>query len=326
MRFVGTSMDDADRAALQSWLSAQRGSAAGIVEVHRIATGNSRANWFVMVSDGDRYVVRVEQGGVFGTSTVDEFRFMAAALECGCPVAPVRWIEPTGDVLGQPFFVMDYVDGVATGRDDRSMSPVLAVDFVRRLHELHGTEWESHLEADVTTDDATHLAIERWYGMYRRESDVVLPLLEEGAAWLHHHAPRLDRVAIVHGDPGPGNVVHDGSRVIAFTDWEFAHLGDPREDWVYLITMRGARTMRPDEWLTTFDRVASITLDGDELRYWSVFNHFKGACANLTCQRIFRTTNPAPNMALIGTALHQTYVREVARLIDDGVTAGQDRE
>ena len=28
------------------------------------------------------------------------------------PVPRVRWIEPTGDVLGAPFFVMDYVDGV----------------------------------------------------------------------------------------------------------------------------------------------------------------------------------------------------------------------
>ena len=28
------------------------------------------------------------------------------------PVPVVRWIEPTGDVLGAPFFLMDYVDGV----------------------------------------------------------------------------------------------------------------------------------------------------------------------------------------------------------------------
>jgi hypothetical protein len=32
---------------------------------------------------------------------------------------------------------------------------------------------------------------------------------------------------------------------------------------------------------------------------------------------VFRTVNPAPNMALIGTALHQTYVRRVAALIEE---------
>jgi aminoglycoside phosphotransferase (APT) family kinase protein len=318
-------MDEVNRAALDSWLKQQRRSGAGILEVERIATGNSRANWYVRVADGDRYVVRIEQGGVFGTSSADEFRFMAAARDCGCPVAPVRWIEPTGEILGQPFFVMDYLDGAVVGRDDRSMSPELAEDFVRRLDELHRTEWEPHLHADVAATDATHLAVERWYRVYRSESDVAIPLLEEGAAWLHHRAPRLDRVAIVHGDPGPGNVVHDGSRVIAFTDWEFAHLGDPREDWVYLITMRGAHTMALEEWLAMFARVAGVSVGEDDLRYWSVFNHFKGACANLTCRRVFRTTNPAPNMALIGTALHQTYVREVARLIGGGTVAGWNR-
>ena len=95
----------------------------------------------------------------------------------------------------------------------------------------------------MTAETATRAQIDRWYHVYRAEADVAIPLLEEGAAWLHHHAPALDRVGIVHGDPGPGNFVHDGRRVIAFTDWEFTHLGDPMEDWAYLVNMRGARTM-----------------------------------------------------------------------------------
>jgi aminoglycoside phosphotransferase (APT) family kinase protein len=214
---------------------------------------------------------------------------------------------------------MDFLDGASTGRDDRSLPADLADDFVRRLDELHRTDWTAQLSADVDAAAATHLQIERWYGVYRAEVEagdgVAIPLLEEGAAWLHHHAPSLDRIAIVHGDPGPGNFVHDGHRVIAFTDWEFSHLGDPTEDWAYLVTMRGAQTMSPEEWRSLFQRVAGVHLGDDDLHYWSVFNFFKGACANLTCRRVFATTNPAPNMAIIGTALHQTYVRQVAALI-----------
>jgi aminoglycoside phosphotransferase (APT) family kinase protein len=304
-----------DRADLEVWLQERRGDGASIVDLHRIATGNSRANWYVEMSDGDRYVARVEQGGVFGTSSAEEFRFMRAAHELGCPVAPVRWIEPTGDVLGQPMFVMDFIDGAAAGRDDRSMSPELADDFVRRLDELHRTDWASQLDADVTPADATHVEIERWYGVYRAETEVAIPLLEEGAAWLHANATPIERIGIVHGDPGPGNFVHDGSRVIAFTDWEFTHIGDPTEDWAYLITMRGARTMSPDGWLALFRRVADVTVSERDLHYWSAFNFFKGACANLTCRRVFASVNPAPNMGLIGTALHQTYVRQLAALV-----------
>jgi aminoglycoside phosphotransferase (APT) family kinase protein len=230
-------------------------------------------------------------------------------------------MEPTGEVLGQPFFVMDFLDGAAADRNDRSMSAELADDFVRRLDELHRTDWASQLDetftGGITPEDATHRTVDRWYQVYRAEADVPIPLLEEAAAWLHRHAAPVERVGIVHGDPGPGNFVHDGSRVVAFTDWEFTHLGDPMEDWAYLITMRGAKTMPPADWLALFDRVAGVTVTERDLHYWSVFNFFKGACANLTCRRVFRTHNPAPNMGLIGTALHQTYVRQVARLIEE---------
>jgi aminoglycoside phosphotransferase (APT) family kinase protein len=305
------------REQLAPWLAGQRGDTASIVDLHRIATGNSRSNWYVELSTGDRYVVRVEQGGVFGTSSADEFRFMKAAQELGCPVAPIRWFEPTGAVVGQPFFVMDYVDGVGGGRDDRTLPAELAEDFVRRLDELHRTEWSGALGSGVGPDDATPAEIDRWYGVYRAEASVPIPLLEEGAAWLHHHATRPERVGIVHGDPGPGNFVHDGARVVAFTDWEFTHLGDPMEDWAYLISMRGARTMSREAWLELFERVAGVSVPDGALHYWSVFNFFKGACANLTCRRVFATVNPAPNMALIGTALHQSFVRQMAQLIRD---------
>ncbi len=310
-------MVDDMRSALELWLHDQRGDAVEIAILRRIATGNSRANWYLEMADGDRYVVRIEQGGVFGTSSAEEFRFMQAADVLGCPVAPTRWFEPTGNVVGEPFFVMEFVDGVATGRDDRSMSPELATDFVTRLHELHHIDWSSQIESDVTPENATHVAVDRWYDVYRSETDIPIPLLEEGAAWLHHHAAPLERVGIVHGDPGPGNMVHDGSRVIAFTDWEFTHLGDPMEDWAYLINMRGAKTMQRDQWLGLFARVAGVTVTDRDLRYWSVFNYFKGACANLTCRRVFATNNPAPNMGLIGVALHQNYVRQMARLTND---------
>jgi len=306
------------RDALQTWLQARRGDDATITELRRIATGNSRAMWFVAMGDGDRYVARVEQGGVFGTSGADEFELMRAAAALGCPVAPVRWLEPTGDVVGQPFFVMDFVDGAATGRDDRSMSDELATDFVRRLHELHGTDWASELTIDGAPEDTTHRQIDRWHRVYLGATGGrVIPLLEEGAAWLHHHAAPLTRAGIVHGDPGPGNFVHDASRVVAFTDWEFAHVGDPMEDWAYLVNMRGNRTMSPDAWLALFRDVAGVEVTDRDLHYWSVFNYFKGACANATCRRAFATTNPAPNMGIIGTALHQTFVRQVAALIGE---------
>lgn len=301
--------------ALQAWLSAKLGHPAHVSAMHRIATGHSRAMWYVELDDGQRLVVRVEQGGVFGTSSAAEFELMRAAGRLGCPVATVRWLEPTGEVLGQPFFVMDFVESASAKREDRSLGDGVAVDFIRRLHDLHTVSWGTELPAPTDPTTVTHEQIERWTGVYHSASMLAAPLLDEAAAWLHRHAPPVAQVSIVHGDPGPGNFLHDGSTVIALTDWEFAHIGDPMEDWVYLISMRGARTMPADRWRAMIIDAAGVEVTDWHMRYWGAFNFFKGACANLTCLSVFAGLNPAPNMAIIGSALQQTFMRDMAAMV-----------
>jgi aminoglycoside phosphotransferase (APT) family kinase protein len=301
------------REELERYLASQRRRDVPVSDLRRITTGHSRGNWFLELADGSRYVVRVEQGGVFGTSGAAEFEFMQAVGDLDFPVATVRWLEPTGEVIGQPFFVMDFIDGLAPDREDRSLAPDLAVDFVRRLRALHDLDWRDALDVPAP-DQATHAQIDRWAEVYRSSSEHPVPLLEEGAAWLHRFARPLERASIVHGDPGPGNFVHDGHRVLAFTDWEFSHVGDPMEDWVFLISMRGARTMPKDDWLALIEREAGVVVTEGDLRYWSAFNFFKGACANRSCLRAFAGANPAPNMAMIGTVLHQSFLRQMADL------------
>ncbi|MET0323728.1 MAG: phosphotransferase family protein [Ilumatobacteraceae bacterium] len=303
------------REELAHWIGQQSGTTVGVAELRRITTGHSRANWFLELDDGSRFVVRIEQGGVFGTVGADEFEFMQAVGRLGFPVARVRWLEPTGAVIGQPFFVMDFIEGgVAAGREDRSLAPELAVDFVQRLDELHRLDWTGVLDGPGPSE-ATHVQIERWAEVYRSTSPTAVPLLEEGAAWLHAQAPALARTALVHGDPGPGNFVHDGRHVLALTDWEFSHLGDPTEDWSFLLSMRGSRTMPREEWLALIRKEVGVEVDEDALRYWRAFNLFKGACANRSCLEAFAGVNPAPNMVLIGTAVQQTFMRQLADVI-----------
>lgn len=243
---------------------------------------------------------------------------MSALAKVGFPVAPVLLDEPTGEVIGQPFFVMEFVEGDQREREDRSLDEAVVIDLVhtlRRLHDLGSAQVFDAFEVSPVPAEATAAQIERWAEIYRRASPTPIPLLEEAAAWLHEYAPPLDRLHVVHADPGPGNLIQREGRVIAFSDWEFSHLGDPMEDWVYLATMRGARTMPTDEWLELFAREAGVEPTEFDLRYWSAFNLFKGACANRTALEVFREHNPAPNLAIIGTALHQTFLRRTADLV-----------
>ena len=306
---------NAMKAALEGWVGERRGAASDVVEFRQLTAGHSRAMWYLELADGERLVVRIEQGGVFGISGAQEYRFMEAALQLGFPVATVRWSEPTGDVIGQPFFVMDFLPCATAEREDRTLPASVAEDFVRQLHGLHETPWDGVLMTDTAPADATHAHIDRWAAVYRASTPIPIPLLEEGAVWLHRHAPALQRSSIVHGDPGPGNFVHDGVGVVAFTDWEFAHLGDPMEDWAYVIGMRGMRSMPREAWRTLFREIAGVEVTDADLRYWGAFGYFKGACANLSCLGAFAGANPTPNMAIIGTALQQTFMRQLADLV-----------
>ncbi len=300
--------------ALADWLSATIGLAEPVT-VTRLGTGHSRAMLVATAADGRRVVVRMEQGGVFGTSGVEESRVMRGLRAAGYPVAEIVAEEPTGDVCGQPFFVMAFVDGAAAG-DERAVDADTAAAFVTELHRLHGMDGRD-LGFDLHPADAaeaTALQIDRWRDVYRSAVDRPIPLLEEAAAWLRHGVPTGGTLGVVHGDAGPGNFVHAGGKIVVVTDWEFAHLGDPAEDWAFCLTMRGARTMPGEAWLDLFATHAGFSLRADEWRYWEAFNLFKGACANRTCLRLIESGgNRAPNMAIIGTVLHQVFLR---RLVD----------
>ena len=165
------------------------------------------------------------------------------------------------------------------------------------------------------------MQIERWADVYRSTSPLPVPLLEEGAAWLHAHAPPLERVALVHGDPGPGNFVHDGHRVLAFTDWEFSHLGDPTEDWSFLLSMRGARTMPLEDWLALIRREVGVEVDADSCATGGRSTSSRAPAPTGRACKSFAGANPAPNMALIGTVLQQTFMRQMADLVAE-LTSG----
>jgi aminoglycoside phosphotransferase (APT) family kinase protein len=311
-------MDEDERARLADYISVQRGVSTRIIDVRRLSVGHSRAMHRV-ATDGGTYVVRVEQGGVFGTSSAEEFGLMRGLDAAGFPVAHARWYEPTGEVLGQPFFVMDFVQGTELA-DERAMDEATAADFVRILAELHAIDWAAAgIRPTIVPESpsqATHLQIDRWAGIYRAAVRLPIPLLEEAAAWLHHNAPPLARVAVVHGDAGPGNVVQADGRIVAVTDWEFAHLGDPAEDWSFCLAMRGARTMPREKWLAMFEQIAGVHLSEETWTYWEAFNLFKGACANTTCLAVFESgANRAPNMAIIGTVLHRLFLRRLVDLV-----------
>ncbi len=312
------------RPRLAAWLSARipadDGVAAGPLE--RITIGHSRGMFRVDASwrrGGEEharsFALRVEQAGMFGTNTLDEVRVMRAVRAAGFPVASIRWVELDADVLGTPFFVMDWVEGSSGPPDEAALR-----DYVEKLHQLHQLDWRKadvpFARVPVVPLDAVHQQVDRWMEVHRWGRVLPEPLLEEAAVWLKRNAPDGLALGVVHGDPGPLNFIHADGRVQAFTDWEFSHVGDPDEDWLFLGAMRGRGVMEPDAWRAYIAEVTGRAIDEATWDYWDVFNHFKGACANTSALRIFVTgANPAPNMAAIGTALKLSMIQRLSAII-----------
>jgi aminoglycoside phosphotransferase (APT) family kinase protein len=313
-------LTDERKQALERYLTEQQVLAepSRIVASSRMAMGQSRAMYrldVAPVSDPQAsraLVLRIEQWGLLGTDSRDEVRIMRALHDVGYPVANVLAYEPGDALLGQPFFLMEFVEGSSVFVRE-SLD-----EYVRTLDQLHRMNAEDcglgFLPRPEGTRDSALDQVERWYDVYRWGMvGEPSPLVEECAQWLRNNAPESERVGIVHGDPGPGNFLHRDGRLASVVDWEFAHLGDPDEDWAYLISMRGVGVMSEDDWVTYLHDLVGVDLDRDRLEYWKAVNFFKGVCIDQTALKTYIDgTNLAPNMLAIGTAIHLSALRRLA--------------
>jgi aminoglycoside phosphotransferase (APT) family kinase protein len=300
--------------ALGDYLTGELATPVAIRAAQRVAMGQSRAMYVVDAELGatpTRLVVRVEQHGLLGTDSAPEVGVMRALHRAGFPVAEVIAYEPTGAVLGQPFFVMTFLPGVSTP-DEATIDEYL--EWLVRLHELDVDSLDlDFLDRPDPGTGAALAQVDRWERTYR--SGLLgepSPLVEEAIAWLRSHAPATERCCLVHADPGPGNYLHESGRVVALVDWEFAHIGDEYDDWAYLITMRGATVMPTEAWIERIRSVTGIDLDPERLRYWEAVKFLMGASIDQTAMRLYcQGVEVAPNLLAIGTGIHLMAVQSL---------------
>ena len=167
------------------------------------------------------------------------------------PVPAVRWIEPTGEVLGSPFFLMDFVDGFVppdvmpytfggnwfadapAGKQRELQDATIAV-----LAELHGIPDAADTFGFLTESEPPgDTPLRRRLGWLKHWYEFAAPdigrseLVERALAWLEEHFPADVAAAepvLSWGDSRIGNVLYRDFRPVAVLDWEMATLG-PRE-------------------------------------------------------------------------------------------------
>jgi aminoglycoside phosphotransferase (APT) family kinase protein len=307
------------RASLRDWLTTVLPEGAEpVVELHAGIEANGLSSETVLLDvtwseDGSQqvgqYVARVEPAAedlpVFETYALqdqyDAMRIVGETTEV--PVPRVRWMEPTGDVLGTPFFLMDRIDGLVprdvlpynfgdnwlydASPEEQRLLQDATVKVVADLHSIPDAQQtfaflDPHQPGDTAL--ARNLARTRaWYDF--AVGDIGRsPTAERGLAWLAAHLPDTDEAVLCWGDARIGNVLYRDFEPVGVLDWEMAAIG-PREldvSWMVfahqvfesitgMLELPGMpQLLREEDVKATYESVTGVEL-GD-LDWYHVYN------------------------------------------------------
>ncbi len=228
------------------------------------------------------------------------------------PVPRVRWMVPTGEVLGTPFFLMDYVEGVvppdvmpytfgnnwfadAPAERQRELQDA-TVGLLAMLHSIPKPQDTFGFLSDGPPGDT---ALRRHFDWVRSWYDFAVPgignsaLIERTFQWLQEHWPSevaAREPVLLWGDARVGNVLYRDFRPVAVLDWEMVTLGPRELDVAWMIfahmvfeelaglaTLPGLPTvMREDDVRRTYQRLTGTQL-GD-LHWFYVYSGVMWAC------------------------------------------------
>ncbi|UQX89986.1 phosphotransferase family protein [Jatrophihabitans telluris] len=232
--------------AVVGWLDRERpGLRQGPLRAALIAGG--RSNLTYRVTDGESVwaIRRPPLGHVLPTAhdMVREYTVISALRHTDVPVPQAIALCTDAEVIGQPFYVMSFVDGVVLDSPELISEPVAArrtgellVDTLLALHSVDPSAVglgdfgrpQGYLQRQVARWHKQYLASQPAGTDGSTQQELELSV----AGSLAEALPATSRVGIVHGDYRLTNVIyaHRFDRIAAVVDWEMATLGDPLTD------------------------------------------------------------------------------------------------
>ena len=233
-----------DEAALARYMTANVEGCRGPFEIGQCMGGMSNPTFVVRDADSRRYVLRKKPPGELLPSAhaVDrEFRVIRALAETDVPVAKAYALCEDDSIIGQMFYVMEFVDGRIVNDlalPDQSPAERTAIydamgDAMARLHRVDF----SAVGLDDYGREGGYMArqVSRWTKQYRASETERIEAMENLIGWLPKNMPADDETTIVHGDFRMQNLILHPTepRVLAIVDWELGTLGNPLSDLAY---------------------------------------------------------------------------------------------
>lgn len=239
----GAPVDELDVGALAAYLQERIGGFRGPLRCERFSGGQSNPT-YLLTAGSERYVLRKKPSGLLLPSAhaVDrEYRVMKALEQTDVPLAHMYCFCEDPEVVGTPFYVMEFVDGrilwdPALPELDASGRRALYDELNRVVAVLHKVDYRAvGLEDYGRPGNFFGRQINRWTRQYQASATEMIPAMDRLIEWLPAHIPAGDETTIFHGDLRLDNMIfhpHE-PRVLALLDWELSTLGHPLADFAY---------------------------------------------------------------------------------------------
>ncbi len=256
-----------DLARLAAWLGAERpGLRQGPLNATVIVGG--RSNLTYRLTDGSHQwaLRRPPLGHVLPTAhdMVREFTVLSALYGSAVPVPEPIALCIDADVLGQPFYLMSFIDGLVLEHPDLVPAPDVArratetlVDTLVALHQIDPAA--VGLSDFGRPDGFLRRQVARWHKQFQASVPEGSAIETGVVRLLGEQLPESSRSGIVHGDYRLTNVLFNPdfassqsttASIEAVVDWEMATLGDPLTDvgllYVYHDCARTSGSVMPD--------------------------------------------------------------------------------
>jgi aminoglycoside phosphotransferase (APT) family kinase protein len=177
--------------------------------------------------------------GVFVSDRDAEVALLRGLSDAASVRTPVlRWYDDTGEHLGSKCMV------VVAERDATDLQTVLAEAtsiepwsdlFIDTFAAVHATPLAALPRSLPRSPDwATYFdGVLDGYDRMADRHPSSAPVLRHISSWARRHRPAPVPLGLTHGDCQPSNVLITAQAPPLVIDWEFAHVGDPREDLGY---------------------------------------------------------------------------------------------
>jgi aminoglycoside phosphotransferase (APT) family kinase protein len=237
---VGDEVPGVDLEKLTPWFSEH---VAPVDRLSATIVGHGRSNLTYRIESGDdAWVLRRPPLSHVQPTAHDmsrEYRVISALAGTKVPVPKTYAICNDPDIIGAPFYVMEYVRGLvpvdpvaveSTYSD--AQRRMMGEELIDTLAELHSVDPASVGLGDFGKPQGyIERQLRRFTEQFERVKTRDLPELQELARRLAASLPPESGAAIVHGDYRLDNsIVSDDGYIAAVLDWEMSTLGDPLAD------------------------------------------------------------------------------------------------